>query len=210
MFDRILELLKEKNLTPSQFADEIGIQRSGMSHLISGRNKPSLEFVMKVLHRFPDVKPGWLLYGTEEPVNEPVDDRVITPTAPATLFDEPDIPDGKQVNKQPRIIKKEKTDRRIERIMIFYDDRSFREYEPERWSGAFNNGEEEICFTIGAFITVRSMYSIFTQVFTIEIAYGSFFCLGRVGCPNKFPEGFHGIFLFQNSGNNRSGGHKGR
>lgn len=132
MFDRILELLKEKNLTPSQFADEIGIQRSGMSHLISGRNKPSLEFVMKVLHRFQDVKPGWLLYGTDEPVTDPADDMVVTPRMPATLFDEPDTTEGKQANKQSRIIKKEKTDRRIERIIVFYDDRSFREYEPER------------------------------------------------------------------------------
>jgi transcriptional regulator with XRE-family HTH domain len=132
MLERILELLKEKNLTPSQFADEIGIQRSGMSHLISGRNKPSLEFVMKVLHRFPDVKPGWLLYGTVEPVTDTEDDMVMTPRIPATLFDEPDVPEGKQAIKQTRIIKKEKTDRRIERIVIFYDDRSFREYEPER------------------------------------------------------------------------------
>ena len=61
MIDRILELMKDKNLTPSQFADEIGIQRSGISHLISGRNKPSLEFIMKVLKRYPDVKAEYLL-----------------------------------------------------------------------------------------------------------------------------------------------------
>ena len=71
MIERILELMKQKNLTPSQFADEIGIQRSGISHLISGRNKPSLEFIMKVLKRYPDVKAEYLLYGTSESGNTP-------------------------------------------------------------------------------------------------------------------------------------------
>ena len=64
MLERILELIKNKKLTPSQFADEIGIQRSGMSHIISGRNNPSLEFVMKVLKRYPEIKPEWLRFGT--------------------------------------------------------------------------------------------------------------------------------------------------
>lgn len=132
MFERILELLKERKLTPSQFADEIGIQRSGMSHLISGRNKPSLEFVMKVLHRFPDVRPEWLLYGTTEVKSDKENEMIMTPKAPATLFDDPEIPESRQVNKQQRIVRKEKSEPRIEKIVIFYDDRTFREYEPDK------------------------------------------------------------------------------
>jgi transcriptional regulator with XRE-family HTH domain len=133
MLERILELLRQRNLTPSQFADEIGIQRSGMSHLISGRNKPSLEFVMKVMQRFPDVKADWLLYGTKDQGADSGEDIVMEPkVAATTLFDDPVLQESSSVNKAPRIVRKEKPERRIEKIVIFYDDRSFREYEPEK------------------------------------------------------------------------------
>jgi transcriptional regulator with XRE-family HTH domain len=135
MVDRILEILKEKNLTPSQFADEIGIQRSGMSHLISGRNKPSLEFVMKVLARFPDIKPDYLLYGTSEIETgtraESIGDREINVKAAATLFEQPGITEAKPEPKPQRQVRKERTERKIERIVVFYDDKTFREYDPE-------------------------------------------------------------------------------
>ncbi|MEI7724715.1 MAG: helix-turn-helix transcriptional regulator [Bacteroidota bacterium] len=137
MLERILELLKERKLTPSQFADEIGIQRSGMSHLISGRNKPSLEFVMKVLHRFPEVKADWLINGiterkSEEAPPESEDEDMIASKVPATLFDDPDLSGTRPQVKQQRIVRKERSDRRIEKIVVFYDDRTFREYEPEK------------------------------------------------------------------------------
>lgn len=135
MVDRILELLKEKNLTPSQFADEIGIQRSGMSHLISGRNKPSLEFIMKVLTRFPDVKPEYLLYGTAEIGPNPQEEidrkKEMNPKVSATLFDQLEMTDIKPEAKPQRQIRRERTERKIEKIVVFYDDKTFREYEPE-------------------------------------------------------------------------------
>ena len=53
MIERILEILKLKGMSPSQFADEIGVQRSAISHLVSGRNNPSLDFIQRVLKRFP-------------------------------------------------------------------------------------------------------------------------------------------------------------
>ena len=65
MIQRLLELMKIKNLTSSQLADAIGVQRSGISHFFSGRNKPSLEFILKILAFFPDVNPDWLLFGKE-------------------------------------------------------------------------------------------------------------------------------------------------
>lgn len=63
MLNRLMEVMKAKGMNASQFADAIGIQRSGMSHILSGRNKPSLEFVLKVLSRFPDVDTDWLIRG---------------------------------------------------------------------------------------------------------------------------------------------------
>ena len=135
MIERILELMKNKNLTPSQFADEIGIQRSGISHLISGRNKPSLEFIMKVLKRFPDVKAEYLLYGVSEigtvTTEKSGNEKEIIPKVPATIFDQPEIVESKPEPKPQRQVKRERTERKIERIVIFYDDKTFREYDPE-------------------------------------------------------------------------------
>jgi transcriptional regulator with XRE-family HTH domain len=135
MIERILALMKEKNLTPSQFADEIGIQRSGVSHLISGRNKPSLEFIMKVLKRFPDVSPDFLLYGTtetrEETKEENGNTKEVALKVSPTLFDQPEAVVDKPEPKPQRPVKRDKTERKIEKIVVFYDDRTFREYEPE-------------------------------------------------------------------------------
>lgn len=58
--------MKVKNLSPAQFADRIGIQRSGLSHILAGRNNPSLDFVLKVLAAFPEISPSWLLQGKGE------------------------------------------------------------------------------------------------------------------------------------------------
>ncbi|HNX43135.1 MAG TPA: helix-turn-helix transcriptional regulator [Bacteroidales bacterium] len=63
MKERIQLLIKAKNFTAAQFADEIGVQKSGVSHIISGRNNPSLDFVQKILTRFPEVSTDWLLFG---------------------------------------------------------------------------------------------------------------------------------------------------
>jgi len=66
MVDRINLILKAKNITARQFAEEIGIQPSGMSHILSGRNRPSLDFVMKVVTRYPEIDIKWLTLGEGE------------------------------------------------------------------------------------------------------------------------------------------------
>lgn len=63
MINRIELILKTQNLSPSQFADAIGIQRPTMSHILARRNNPSLDFVMKTLNRFPEICSEWLLTG---------------------------------------------------------------------------------------------------------------------------------------------------
>ncbi|MEQ8192821.1 MAG: helix-turn-helix transcriptional regulator, partial [Candidatus Eremiobacterota bacterium] len=63
MRERILEFLNNQNKTSSQFAEEIGVEPSGISHIISGRNKPSLDFVLKMLGRYPFISSDWLLFG---------------------------------------------------------------------------------------------------------------------------------------------------
>ena len=69
MINRIELILKTQNLTPTQFADAIGIQRSSMSHILARRNNPSLDFVMKVLNRFPEINAEWLLTGKNQMLN---------------------------------------------------------------------------------------------------------------------------------------------
>lgn len=66
MVDRINLLLQAKNITARQFAEEIGIQPSGISHILSGRNNPSLDFVMKVIKRWPEINISWLMFGKGE------------------------------------------------------------------------------------------------------------------------------------------------
>ncbi len=63
MKDRIILLIKAKNLTAAQFADEINVQKSSISHIISGRNNASLDFIQKILFRYPDVNMDWLMFG---------------------------------------------------------------------------------------------------------------------------------------------------
>ena len=141
MVNRILELIKELGLSPSQFADEIGVQRSAMSHLVSGRNNPSLEFVMKVLKRFPQVNTEWLLNGSGSMTTGKKESEPLVGTS-QDLFQEihEPIPEKKE-NEMPlekpdsrRIAKSRKDttgEKEIERIIVIYNDRSFRELLPE-------------------------------------------------------------------------------
>ena len=72
MRDRILKIMEREGLTPSKFAESIGIQRSAMSHIISGRNNPSLDVLLKILERFTYVDSDWLLFGKGEMIREHV------------------------------------------------------------------------------------------------------------------------------------------
>ncbi|HLO92179.1 MAG TPA: helix-turn-helix transcriptional regulator [Lentimicrobium sp.] len=63
MNSRISLVLKAKNISPAQLADELGVQRSGISHILNARNKPSLDFIQKLLKRYPDISMSWLMFG---------------------------------------------------------------------------------------------------------------------------------------------------
>ncbi len=66
MNERLLKIMEHFNYSPSIFADEIGVIRSSISHIISGRNNPGLELLQKVLIRFPQISSDWLLLGRGE------------------------------------------------------------------------------------------------------------------------------------------------
>ena len=83
--ERIELLMKSYDLSPSQFAERTGIQRASVSHILSGRNKPSLEVMLKVYDAFPGVDMKWLMTGVgEEPVRHAAANQA--PVADDTLF----------------------------------------------------------------------------------------------------------------------------
>ncbi|MDR3142585.1 MAG: helix-turn-helix transcriptional regulator [Tannerellaceae bacterium] len=70
--DRIKLIMEKENMTAGVFADSIGMQQSTLSHVINGRNRPSLEVVMKIHQKYNYVNLDWLLYGTGEMMNKQV------------------------------------------------------------------------------------------------------------------------------------------
>lgn len=64
MINRIKKIMASRQFNAAQFADEIGIKRSALSHVLSGRNNPSLDFMLKIKHRFPEINLDWLLMGS--------------------------------------------------------------------------------------------------------------------------------------------------
>ncbi|HAF31232.1 MAG TPA: transcriptional regulator [Bacteroidales bacterium] len=145
MKDRIIQFLSENNLTSTKFADSIGVQRSSISHVLSGRNKPSFDFIEKMLLAYPDLNAQWLITGKGNMLKNQL-----------TLFNTEDEikfgdltsresniqnPPGKEVNKinseqdkegfiDQKITIKEGLNG-IERIVIFYTNGYFKEYKPE-------------------------------------------------------------------------------
>ena len=85
MKERLLQLLDMEQITPSKFADIIGVQRSSVSHVISGRNKPSYDFLHKTLKAFPGLNASWLMMG-EGTMYEQMGRKV-----PGNLFDTPEM-----------------------------------------------------------------------------------------------------------------------
>jgi len=63
MKERLLEFLKRENKSSAQLAEEIGVQASGISNILSGRNNPSLDFVLKMLEKYQFLSTEWLLFG---------------------------------------------------------------------------------------------------------------------------------------------------
>lgn len=84
MKDRIAHIMRAKNLKASDFAALLGIQPSGVSHILAGRNKPSLEFVKKIKETFPEYNLDWIIFGTgpmttSEPLKFTPEDEQPTP-----------------------------------------------------------------------------------------------------------------------------------
>lgn len=152
---RIQQFLNMEGVSPAQLADQLGIQRSGMSHLLSGRNKPSFDFITKLLSSYPNLQADWLLLGRGKPYKEaasPAPSPEIFPISPVfepvTPEIEPieDLPEEKPAQPEFEDNSTEKEEvteniavsqprenqkfapRTIRRITIFYSDGTFEEH----------------------------------------------------------------------------------
>ena len=143
MRDRILKIMEREGLTPSKFAESIGIQRSAMSHIISGRNNPSLDVLLKILFTYVDS--DWLLFGKGEMIREHVltEPNLFTnmlenrPNVQVVAENRKEIGVETPVNiqKQPvveQVICQEKPSKNVSKIMIFYSDNTFDTFVPEK------------------------------------------------------------------------------
>lgn len=91
--DRITKVIEYSKLSPAEFAEEIGVQRSSISHIVSGRNKPSLDFITKIKNKFPDLEWNWLITGEGEML---VSEKEETPE-PIQIIDEPKVKEKKSI-----------------------------------------------------------------------------------------------------------------
>lgn len=139
MKDRIIEFLRAENKSSAQFAEEIGVQPSGISHIISGRNNPSLDFILKMLEKYKYLSTDWLLFGKGSMYK---DNSSMPGLFDQTLFDqkpvfeekisvEPEKGAENRLNEdQPVARQTIRSPGTVEKIVWFYSDGSFNEYYP--------------------------------------------------------------------------------
>jgi len=137
--------MSHEGMTPSKFAEAIGIQRAAMSHIIAGRNNPSLDVATKIMKRFKTVNPNWLLLGQGEMYTDSesseaplLQNEAVLPTVNADATENrKEIGVETSINNQiipvnQQIVYKEKPFKEVSRIIIYYSDNSFEEFLPEK------------------------------------------------------------------------------
>ncbi len=137
MKERILKIMEHEGVGPAQFANNIGIQRASISHILAGRNNPSLEVMIKILTRYPYINPDWLLFGKGEMLREGAGSpdlfrtpgalpqiNLVPERAPAPNPAPEKAPEPENTGKAP--------EKRVSRIMVFYADNTFEMFVPEK------------------------------------------------------------------------------
>lgn len=123
---RIQTVIDHYGLSVSAFADEIGVQRSSISHLLNGRNKPSLDFVLKLVTAYPEVNLYWLLKG-EGSFPEPSTKEVENGET-AELEEEMEKPWADTSPALP----KESSQKNPATIVMFFEDGTFQTYKGKK------------------------------------------------------------------------------
>ena len=138
---RLEFILDYYSLTASGFADKIGVQRSSLSHLLSGRNKPSLDFILKILEFFPEIDLYWILNGqgnflktkNEKDAPSPTpnfEEKILEKTfSTAKSFEKNTTQEAEKIISQEKKML-ETNPNSIEKIVILYANGKFKEYNP--------------------------------------------------------------------------------
>lgn len=136
---RLEKILEYYGISATAFAEKMDFNRSTISHLLSGRNKPSLEFVMKLLKEFPEVEMNWLLYGkgsfpsTLENSKEKEEQKLKpsnTSEKSLDLFSTTTSNDEKKsVSSIKSVEQNLDSGKEIDKIVIFYRDGTFKAYQ---------------------------------------------------------------------------------
>ena len=149
MKERILQLIQEEKLTNAEFAEKIGISTSALSHILTERNKPSLEVVMRIHKTYPNINLNWLLYGEGEMKDTNISNETISSFS--SNNENPEITDETTVcfdfrkenasslpnNTSKDAVREEikyieKPQPKIVEIRIFFDNGTFQVFRPEK------------------------------------------------------------------------------
>ncbi len=118
--DRVRLIMQTNNETSSSFADKIGIKRSNLSHVISGRNKPSLDFLEKIINHYPNVNASWLVTGKTRSGDFEGNDTNVK----SFNKEVGPVKDDSRVNREIQ----EFTENEIEKVIVFYRNGKIKEY----------------------------------------------------------------------------------
>ena len=119
-------MLDQLHLSPSEFADRIGVQRSNISHILSGRNKPSIDFLEKILNEFPETDVSWLITGR---ISSPV-----TYSGPVAELKSEVSQSKDQLAKEIEIKKPAQgITEPVEKIIIVYKNNTFKVLNPSEY-----------------------------------------------------------------------------
>jgi len=135
MKDRLLKLITGLGLTAARFSDEIGVQRSGISHILSGRNQPSYDFLLKILSRYPEISTDWLIMGKgemylpREVPNKPDQADLFTAVPDNQPPKEPGQTEKKRIPEPEQTIQVTNVNT-PDRVVFFYPDGTYTSYFP--------------------------------------------------------------------------------
>jgi transcriptional regulator with XRE-family HTH domain len=120
--DRIILIIEAEQLTSSKFADVVGIQRSSISHILSGRNNPSLEIIQKILTTFGTLNSEWLLFGRGQMYKNQHDRKLfeqeITPVIEPEIFQKVEIQPSTFLQQKIEDSPKNSVDKKIPKEII--------------------------------------------------------------------------------------------
>jgi transcriptional regulator with XRE-family HTH domain len=145
MKERLFEFLKRENKSSAQLAEEIGVQASGISHILSGRNNPSLDFILKMLEKYEFLSTDWLLFG-KGTMYKDGKMQTLFDYEPGNLQENSELPNQHELNirgiENQDAIKSKSANNSVNsanintagvvRIVWFYENNSFEEFYPRR------------------------------------------------------------------------------